>query len=86
MRMLLRKLSVEMFACLFGLLGALVGPLVGLNGYQSHVQSLQSIDPDIVQCGLAVVFPILSGICIGGFVGCICGMILYSLMVRGGKS
>ena len=82
--MMLRKSSgEERFGCLFGLLGALVGPLIGLNVCQSaaaRAEPLRSIDPDIAVCGLFVVGPMLGGAIIGGLAGSVVGMALWRLI------
>jgi hypothetical protein len=70
----------EKFGCLFGLLGALIGPLVVLHGCETATKRLQSIDPDILVCGFAVVGPMLGGAIIGGLAGAVGGMVLWRLI------
>ncbi len=70
----------ESFGCLFGLLGALIGPLVGLHGYQTGVKRIQSIDPDVLVCGFSVVGPMLGGVIIGGVAGAIGGVVLWRMI------
>lgn len=81
---MIRKSSAEeTFGCLFGLLGALVGPLVAMNLCQlaaMRAEPLRSINPDIVICGLFVVGPMLGGALVGGLAGAVGGMVLWHLI------